>query len=65
VNLQVGSLFSQARRDEIQRHNEEVKQKREILKAVTEAALSPSRRREAPCEGTNPPGYLHPGKRKH
>jgi hypothetical protein len=57
VNLQVGSLFSQARRDEIQRHNEEVKQKREILKAVTEAALSPSRRREAPCEDTNPPPY--------
>jgi hypothetical protein len=26
---------------------------------------SPSRRREAPCEGTNPPpGYLHPGKTK-
>jgi hypothetical protein len=27
--------------------------------------LSPSRRREAPCEGTNSPGYLHSGKRKH
>ena len=28
-------------------------------------SFSPSRRREAPCEGINPPGYLHPGKRKH
>jgi hypothetical protein len=34
--------------------------------ALVEAGVdsSPSRRREAPCEGTNPPGYLHLGKRK-
>ena len=34
-----GSLLSQARRDEIQRHNEEVRQNREILKTVTDAVL--------------------------
>ena len=34
-----GFSFSQARRDEIQRHNEEVRQNREILKTVTEAVL--------------------------
>ena len=32
-------FLSQARRDEIQRHNEGVKQNREILKTVTEAVL--------------------------
>ena len=35
----IPSLLSQARRDEIQRHNEEVRQNREILKTVTEAVL--------------------------
>ncbi|XP_028406454.1 zinc finger MYM-type protein 1-like [Dendronephthya gigantea] len=35
----VDSLISQARRDEIQRHNEEVRQNREILKTITEAVL--------------------------
>ena len=34
-----GFSFSQAWRDEIQRHNEEVRQNREILKTVTEAVL--------------------------
>ena len=37
--MRVDSLLSQARRDEIQRHNEEVRQNREILKTVTEAVL--------------------------
>jgi uncharacterized protein (DUF488 family) len=35
----VDSLISQARRDEIQCHNEEVRQNREILKTITEAVL--------------------------
>ena len=39
ANVRVDSLLSQARRDEIQRHNEEVRQNREILKTVTEAVL--------------------------
>ncbi|XP_028403153.1 uncharacterized protein LOC114525891 [Dendronephthya gigantea] len=39
VNVGVDSLLSQARRDEIQRHNEEVRQNREILKTETEAVL--------------------------
>ncbi len=39
VNVRVDTLLSQARRDEIQRHNEEVRQNREILKTVTEAVL--------------------------
>ena len=36
----VDSLVSQARRDEIQHHNEEVRQNREMLKNITEAVLS-------------------------
>ena len=35
----VDSLVSQARRDEIQRHNEEVSQNREMFKTITEAVL--------------------------
>ena len=35
----VDSLISQARHDEIQRHNEEVSQNREMLKTITEAVL--------------------------
>ncbi len=35
----VDCLISQARRDEIQRHNEEVRQNREMLKNITEAVL--------------------------
>ncbi len=34
------SLVSQARHDEIQHHNEEVRQNREMLKNITEAVLS-------------------------
>ena len=37
------SLLSKARRDEIQRYNEEVRQDREILKTITEAVLYLSR----------------------
>ena len=33
------SLISQARRNEIQRHNEKVRQNKEILKALSEAVL--------------------------
>ena len=36
-------LISQARRDEIQRHNEEVRQNREMLKNLTQAVLYLSR----------------------
>jgi hypothetical protein len=39
AGVRVDSLISQARRDEIQRHNEEVRQNREILKTITEAVL--------------------------
>ena len=39
----VDSLISQARRDEIQRHNEEVRQNREMLKNLTQAVLYLSR----------------------
>ncbi|XP_046848843.1 zinc finger MYM-type protein 1-like isoform X2 [Xenia sp. Carnegie-2017] len=39
----VDCLMSQARREEIQRHNEEVRQNREMLKTITEAALYLSR----------------------
>ena len=39
ANVREDSLLSLARRDEIQRHNEEVRQNREILKMVTEAVL--------------------------
>jgi hypothetical protein len=39
----VDSLISQARRDEIQRHNEEVRQNREMLKNLTQAAIYLSR----------------------
>ena len=39
ANVWVDSLLSQARRDEIQRQNEEVRQNREILKTVTDAVL--------------------------
>ena len=39
----VWTLISQARRDEIQRHNEEVSQNREMLKTITEAVLYLSR----------------------
>ena len=39
ANVRVDSLLSQARRDKIKRHNEEVRQNREILKIVTEAVL--------------------------
>ena len=39
----VDSLISQARCDEIQRHNEEVSQDREMLKTITEAVLYLSR----------------------
>ena len=38
------SLLPQARRDEIQRNNEEVRQNREILKTITEAVLHLSRK---------------------
>ncbi|XP_028413650.1 uncharacterized protein LOC114536504 [Dendronephthya gigantea] len=38
-SARVDSLISQARRDEIQRHNEELRQNREILKTITEAVL--------------------------
>ena len=37
--MRVDTLLSQTRRDEIQRHNEEVRQNREVLKTVTEALL--------------------------
>ena len=50
ANVRVDSLFSQARRDEIQRHNEEVRQNREILKTVTEAVLYLSKQ-ELACRG--------------
>ena len=43
VGTRVDFLISQARRDEIQRHNEEVRQNREILKTITEAVLYLSR----------------------
>ena len=43
AGVRVDSLISQARRDEIQRHNEEVRQNREILKTITEAVLYLSR----------------------
>ena len=39
ANVRVDSLLSQARRDEIQRHNDEVMQNCEILRTVTEAVL--------------------------
>ncbi|XP_046850176.1 zinc finger MYM-type protein 1-like isoform X3 [Xenia sp. Carnegie-2017] len=39
----VDFLMSQARREEIQRHNEEVRQNREMLKTITEAVLYLSR----------------------
>ena len=39
ANVREDSLLSLARRDEIQLHNEEVRQNREILKMVTEAVL--------------------------
>lgn len=39
----VDSLISQARRDKIQRHNEEVRQNREMLKNITQAVLYLSR----------------------
>ena len=32
-------MFSQARRDEIKRHNEEVRQNGEMLKTITNAVL--------------------------
>ncbi|CAB4024838.1 zinc finger MYM-type 1-like [Paramuricea clavata] len=43
AGVRVDSLISQARQDEIQRHNEEVRQNREILKTITEAVLYLSR----------------------
>jgi hypothetical protein len=43
AGVRVDSLISQARRDEIQRHNEDVRQNREILKTITEAVLYSSR----------------------
>ena len=39
ANVRVDSLLLQARRDEIQRRNEEVRQNREILRTVTEACI--------------------------
>ena len=39
----VDSLILQARHDEIQHHNEEVSQNREMLKTITEAVLYLSR----------------------
>ncbi|CAB4035785.1 zinc finger MYM-type 1-like, partial [Paramuricea clavata] len=47
AGVRVDSLISQARRDEIQRHNEEVRQNREILKTITEAVLYLSRQESA------------------
>ena len=35
----VDILFSRARREEVQRHNEQVRQSRETLKTISEAAL--------------------------
>jgi hypothetical protein len=43
AGVRVDSLISQARREEIQWHNEEVRQNREILKTITEAVLYLSR----------------------
>ena len=43
----VDSLISQARHDEIQRHNEEVSQNREMLKTITETVLYFSRQKLA------------------
>ena len=40
ASAQVDSLLSQARRDEILRYNEELRQNHEILSTVTEAVLS-------------------------
>ena len=39
ANERIDCLMSLTRRNEIQRHNEEVRQNREILKTVTEAVL--------------------------
>jgi hypothetical protein len=38
-DLRVDVMFSQARREEIKRHNEEVRQNREMLKTITNAVL--------------------------
>ena len=43
AGVRVDSLISQARRDEINRHNEQVRQNREILKTITEGTLYLSR----------------------
>jgi hypothetical protein len=43
AGVRVDSLIPQARQDEIQCHNEEVRQNREILKTITEAVLYLSR----------------------
>jgi hypothetical protein len=37
----------------------------QLLMHTFSCELSPSRRREAPCEGTNSPRLFTPGKRKH
>jgi hypothetical protein len=37
----------------------------ELKRFAADIFLSPSRRREAPARVLIPPGYLHPGKRKH
>ena len=39
ISERVDVLFSRARREEIERHNEEVRQNREILKTLSEAVL--------------------------
>ena len=39
LTRQKGSIFSRARREEVQRHNEQVRQNRETLKTISEAVL--------------------------
>ena len=43
-------VFSRASREEIQRHNEHVKQNGDMLKIVSEAVLFPAKQ-ELPCRG--------------
>ena len=50
VSERVDILFSRARREEIERHNEEVRQNREMLRTLPEAVLNLAKQ-ELPFRG--------------
>jgi hypothetical protein len=56
-----GEWLSLLRREKINEPGADV---RPAVKNKHNNALSPSRRREAPCEGTNPPRLFTPGETK-